>query len=52
MVRSIRKVEIIGVPMDLGSKPLGVEMGPMAVGYDGLHTAFRYIEAFFSIKAI
>ena len=28
--------------MDLGSKPLGVEMGPTALRYAGLHTALRF----------
>ena len=37
-----KKVKIIGVPLDLGSKPLGVEMGPAAIRYGGLHEALEF----------
>lgn len=36
------KVKIIGVPLDLGSKPLGVGMGPAAIRYAGLPDALRF----------
>lgn len=36
------KVKIIGVPIDLGSKPLGVRMGPEAIRYAGLHDALKF----------
>jgi len=43
------KVKIIGVPLDLGSHPLGVEMGPAAIRYAGLiealdHNAIPYVD--------
>ncbi|MGC1380098.1 MAG: arginase [Candidatus Baltobacteraceae bacterium] len=34
---SIRRVEIVGVPMDLGASRRGVDMGPSAVRYAKLH---------------
>jgi arginase len=37
-----RKAQIFGVPIDLGSERLGVEMGPMAIRHAGLHQAPRY----------
>ena len=37
-----KKVYIFGIPIDLGSEQLGVEMGPMAIRYAGLHQALRY----------
>ena len=36
------KIKIFGVPLDLGSERLGVEMGPTAIRYAGLHEALRY----------
>lgn len=36
-----KKVKIFGVPVDLGTKPLGVEMGPAAIRYAGLHEALQ-----------
>jgi arginase len=36
-----KKVKILGVPVDLGSKPLGVEMGPAAIRYAGLIEALK-----------
>ena len=38
----LNKVIIIGVPIDLGSKPLGVRMGPDAIRYAGLHEAMEF----------
>lgn len=35
-------VKIFGVPIDLGSKPLGVEMGPTAIRYAGLIDALKF----------
>lgn len=37
-----KKVKIFGVPVDLGSKPLGVEMGPAAIRYASLHEALQF----------
>ncbi len=39
---------IFGVPIDLGARPLGVEMGPAAIRHAGLHEAlsFNNIEYF------
>jgi arginase len=37
-----KKIKIFGVPLDLGSERLGVEMGPTAIRYAGLHDALRY----------
>lgn len=37
-----KKVKIFGVPIDLGSRPLGVEMGPTAIRYAGLAEALRF----------
>lgn len=34
---SARTVEIVGVPMDLGGNRRGVDMGPSAIRYAGLH---------------
>ncbi|MCK5219580.1 arginase family protein, partial [bacterium] len=36
------KVKIFGVPIDLGSKPLGVEMGAAAIRYAGLEDALTF----------
>jgi len=37
-----KRVKIFGVPIDLGSEPLGVEMGPEAIRHAGLHQALEY----------
>ena len=37
-----KKVKIFGVPIDLGSKALGVEMGPIAIRYAGLIDALEF----------
>lgn len=37
-----KKVKIFGVPIDLGSEPLGVEMGAAAIRYAGLTEALRF----------
>ena len=37
-----RKVKIFGVPLNLGAKPLGVEMGPTAIRCAGLTEALQY----------
>lgn len=37
-----KNVKIYGVPMDLGSNPLGVTMGPAAIRYAGLHNALEF----------
>ena len=44
-----KKIKVIGVPIDLGSKPLGVEMGPAAIRYAGIGEAlecngFQYLD--------
>ena len=36
-----QRVEVIGVPMDLGADRRGVDMGPSAVRYAGLHGALE-----------
>lgn len=41
---SKKRVKIIGVPVDLGTKPLGVDMGPAAIRYAGLIDALQYNE--------
>jgi len=43
-----KKVTIFGVPIDLGSEPLGVEMGAAAIRYAGLTKALKFnnIECF------
>lgn len=38
---SVRRVDIIGVPMDLGASRRGVDMGPYAVRYAQLHEQLR-----------
>jgi arginase len=38
---SVARVDVIGVPMDLGSGRRGVDMGPSAVRYAGLNAAIR-----------
>jgi arginase len=35
------RVDVIGVPMDLGADRRGVDMGPSAIRYAGLHTAIE-----------
>ena len=37
-----KKVKIFGVPLDLGAKRLGVDMGPSSLRYAGLHQALAY----------
>lgn len=37
-----KKVRIIGVPLDLGAKKLGVDMGPTFIRYANLEQAFIY----------
>lgn len=41
-------MKIIGVPVDLGAKPLGVDMGPAAIRYAGLIDALQYNEIEYS----
>lgn len=38
----IKKVAIFGVPLDLGAQKLGVEMGPSAIRYAGLHSSLEF----------
>lgn len=38
-----KKVRIIGVPIDLGADRRGVDMGPSAIRYAGLHVRLRQI---------
>jgi arginase len=38
---SVTRVEVIGVPMDLGAGRRGVDMGPSAIRYAGLSAAIR-----------
>lgn len=37
-----KKVKIFGVPIDLGSEPLGVEMGAAAIRYAGLTRPLQF----------
>ena len=37
-----KEIKVIGVPIDLGSKPLGVEMGPTAIRYAGIGDALEF----------
>lgn len=37
-----RKIRIIGVPLDLGARRLGVALGPTAIRYADLHSALSY----------
>ena len=37
----VRRVDIVGVPMDLGASRRGVDMGPSAVRYAKLHESLR-----------
>jgi arginase len=37
----VRRVDIVGVPMDLGASRRGVDMGPSAVRYAKLHQSLR-----------
>lgn len=39
--RSVYHVHIIGVPMDLGQRRRGVDMGPSVIRYAGLHQQLR-----------
>lgn len=43
-----KKAKIIGVPVDFGAKPLGVDMGPAAIRYAGLIDALRHNEIEYS----
>jgi len=36
------QVKILGVPLDLGAQKLGVDMGPTAIRYAGLHDALTF----------
>lgn len=38
---SVQRVDIVGVPMDLGASRRGVDMGPSAIRYAKLHNALR-----------
>jgi arginase len=40
-VSPVERVDIVGVPMDLGASRRGVDMGPFAVRYAKLHEALR-----------
>jgi len=40
-VHSVPRVDIVGVPMDLGASRRGVDMGPYAVRYASLHEKLR-----------
>jgi len=40
-VAPVRRVDIVGVPMDLGASRRGVDMGPSAVRYARLHEKLR-----------
>ena len=37
-----KKVQVFGVPLDLGAKKLGVDMGPTSIRYASLEQALRY----------
>jgi len=37
-----KKAKIFGVPLDLGTQKLGVDMGPTAIRYAGLHDALAF----------
>ena len=39
MLSPVQRVDIVGVPMDLGASRRGVDMGPYAVRYAQLHDA-------------
>ena len=41
MTAKTKKVRVIGVPMDLGANRRGVDMGPSAIRYAGLHAALE-----------
>jgi arginase len=41
MLSPLQRVEIVGVPMDLGASRRGVDMGPSAVRYAKLHDALN-----------
>ena len=41
IVSPVRRVDIVGVPMDLGASRRGVDMGPSAVRYAKLHDSLR-----------
>ncbi len=41
MTPAARAVRIVGVPMDLGANRRGVDMGPSAIRYAGLHAALE-----------
>ena len=39
----MRKLSIIGMPMDLGQMRRGVDMGPSAIRYAGIYEKLRTI---------
>src|SRR5690625_149008 len=39
-----RKIAIIGIPMDLGQSRRGVDMGPSAIRYAGLHHCLKQLD--------
>jgi arginase len=41
IISPVQRVDIVGVPMDLGASRRGVDMGPFAVRYAKLHDALR-----------
>ena len=38
---NVKRVDVIGVPMDLGADRRGVDMGPSAIRYAGLNAAIE-----------
>ena len=44
IVSPVRRVDIVGVPMDLGASRRGVDMGPSAVRYAKLHDSLRRLK--------
>lgn len=42
MIKSGKNIKVLGVPIDLGVKKLGVDMGPTAIRYAGIFEAFEY----------
>ena len=41
MASTVERVDIVGVPMDLGASRRGVDMGPSAIRYAKLHDSLR-----------
>ncbi len=41
MLSTVERVDIVGVPMDLGASRRGVDMGPSAIRYAKLHDSLR-----------